>query len=121
MSLIELDKKNYEAAYEHVLKFLYIIFLLKWSNTHYQKDFFSKQFIEINEYFKLIEDLYDINHKNKKISEKYSSNSITTINERNSINNINNLNINSNLSNSVNTLNNNLTPFDNKLDENNYY
>ena len=121
MSLIELDKKNFEAAYEHVLKVLYIVILLKLSNIHYQRDFFVKQIIEINEYFRLIEDLYDIDLKNKNSLEKCSSNSITTINDRNSINNISNLNVNSNLSNSVNTLNNSLIPFENKLVENNYY
>ena len=120
LCLIELDKNNYEAAYEHVLKVLYIIFLLKLCNyNYYQKDFFFRQRVEINEYFKLIEDSYDRDLKNKQLLEKCSSKSIMTINDRNSLNNMSNLN-KSNLNNSLNTLNNSINMFENKENENNY-
>ena len=76
MGIIELDKKNFEAAYEHVVNALYNIFLLKLSgNTKYNKEFFDKAKIELNEYFQLIEDLYDKELKYRQQLEKSSSRS----------------------------------------------
>ena len=92
MGLIELDKKNYEAAYEHVLKVLYILFLLKLSNNNYNIEFFNKQKIEINDYFRLIEDSYEKEITNKQILDQSSSKSILTANDRKSLSNIYNLN-----------------------------
>jgi hypothetical protein len=120
MSLIELNKKNYLAAYEHVLKVLYIIFLLRiGNNNYYPSDVFNKLKTEINEYFKLIEDLYDIDFRNRQLVEKCSSKSILTINDRLSLNKsfLNTTNLN----NSTNTLNNSFIIFENKALENNFY
>ena len=118
ISIIELDKKNYESAYEHVLKVLYILFLLKLSsNNNFHFDFFNKQKIEINEYLQLIENTYEKDMKYKKLLEKSSSKSIITVNDRKSQSNIYN-----NLSNSMNTYNNNsFIIFENKDAENNFY
>ena len=79
MALIELDKKNYEASYEHVLKVLYILFLLKLTNN-YNVQQFNKLKIEVNEYFKLIEDTYEKDLGNKQIFEKSSSRSYLSSN-----------------------------------------
>ena len=118
ISLIELDKKNYESAYEHVLKVLYILFLLKLtSNNNFHFDFFNKQKIEINEYFQLIENVYEKDLKYKTLLVKSSSKSIMTVNDRKSQSNINN-----NLNTSNNTYNNNsFIIFENKEAENNFY
>ena len=122
MCLIELDKKNYEASFEHALKVLYIIILLKISNNnYYQNDFFNKQKTEIYEYFQLIEDTYDMDYKKKQLLEKYSSRSMLTINDRLSINSKNTFN-KFNLNNSINNLNYSNIFFDNnKAVENNFY
>ena len=117
MALIELKKNNFEASYEHVLKVLYILFLLKLSNN-YNVQQFNKQKIEINEYFKLIEDIYEKEFKNKQILEKSSSKSIFSSNERKSQNNINNNNINNSFN---NYHNNNFIIFENKNAENLFF
>ena len=118
LSIIELDKKNYVSAYEHVLKALYILFLLKLSsNNNFQFDFFYNQKIEINEYFQLIENTYEKDMNYKKLLEKSSSKSIMTANDRKSQSNIYH-----NLSNSMNNVNNNsFIIFENKDAENNFY
>ena len=118
LSIIELDKKNYVSAYEHVLKALYILFLLKLSsNNNFQFDFFNNQKIEINEYFHLIENTYEKDMNYKKLLEKSSSKSIMTANDRKSQSNIYH-----NLSNSMNNVNNNsFIIFENKDAENNFY
>ena len=116
MSIIELDKKNYEAAYEHVLKVLYIMFLLKLSTHNYHNNFFYKQKMEINEYFQLIETTYENDMKYKQFLEKSSSKSIITINDRKSQSNINNFNFNN-----ISNLNNNsFIIFENKEAEKNF-
>ena len=112
MALIELDKKNYEASYEHVLKVLYILFLLKLTNN-YNVQQFNKLKIEVNEYFKLIEDTYEKDLGNKQIFEKSSSRSYLSSNERKSQSIINYLNS------SLNNKNNNgFIIFENKNAEN---
>ena len=129
MSIIELDKNNYEAAYEHVLNVLYIVLLLKLSgNTNYDKDFFNRQKIEINEYFKIIEDLYDKDLKmRQQLLDRSSSTSIMNIYDRKSQINISPLNsLNLNMSSSYNNLNNSINNscsiiFENKAAENNFY
>jgi hypothetical protein len=126
MSIIELDKKNYVAAYEHVLKALYIVILLKLSgNNSYHKDFFNQQKIELNEYFKLIEDTYDQEMKFMQQYERSSSKSLLTINDRKSQANISvlssfNLN-NSSINFNNNNLNSSYIIFENKEAENNFY
>ena len=115
MSLIELDKKNYEASYEHVLKVLYIIFLLKLSNLTYHNNFFNRQKIEINEYFRLIEKTYEKDLRNKQLLEKSSSKSVITVNDRGSQGNINN-----DINNINNMNNNSFIIFENKEDEKNF-
>ena len=126
MSIIELDKKNYVAAYEHVLKALFIVILLKLSgNTSYHKDFFNQQKIELNEYFKLIEDSYDQEMKFIQQFERCSSKSLLTINDRKSQANISamsSLNMNNSSYNfNNNNLNSSYIIFENKEAENNFY
>ena len=116
MALIELDKKNYESSYEHVLKVLYILFLLKLSNNNYNIEFYNKQIIEINDYFRLIEDSYEKELKNKQNLEKSSSKSILTANDRKSLSNFNNP-----LNNSLNLNSNSFIIFENKEVENDFY
>ena len=113
MSIIELDKKNYEAAYEHVLKVLYIIFLLKISNINCNNDFFNRQKIEINEYFQLIENTYENDMKYKQFLEKSSSKSILTVND---FKNQSNINLNFSRNNSSSFI-----IFENKEAEDNFY
>lgn len=126
MSVIELDKKNYVAAYEHVLKAMYIVILLKLSgNSSYHKDFFNQQKIELNEYFKLIEDSYDQEMKFIQQFERSSSKSILTINDRKSQANISvmsSLNMNNSSYNfTSNNLNSSYIIFENKEAENHFY
>lgn len=126
MSVIELDKKNYVAAYEHVLKAMYIVILLKLSgNSSYHKDFFNQQKIELNEYFKLIEDSYDQEMKFIQQFERSSSKSILTINDRKSQANISvmsSLNMNNSSNNfTSNNLNSSYIIFENKEAENHFY
>ena len=121
MGLIELDKKNFLAAYEHIINALYIVFLLKLSgNTNYHKNFFDKQKIELNEYFQLIEDLYDKELKYKQQLEKSSSKSLLTSNERKSLMN-SSVNMSSSFYNYNNNLNSSYIIFENKAAENHYY
>lgn len=126
MSVIELDKKNYIAAYEHVLQALYIVILLKLSgNSSYHKDFFNQQKIELNEYFKLIEDSYDQEMKFIQQFERSSSKSLLTINDRKSQANISvmsSLNMNNSSYNfNNNNLNSSYIIFENKEAENHFY
>ena len=76
MCLIELQRKNYEASYAHILKILYIIIILKLGNNNnkykYDKSFFNQQKILIDKYFDLIGKSYEINFKSDKIT-KFSS------------------------------------------------
>ena len=116
MSLLELEKKNYVAAYEHVLNVLYIVFLLKLSNNYnYSNEFFNRKKFEINEYFKLIEDSYEKDIQEKQLLEKSSSKSIVTVNDKRS------KSIISNLNSSINNFNNSFIIFENKDAENNFY
>ena len=119
MGIIELDKKNFEAAYKHIINTLYIVFLLKLSgNTSYHKDFYDKQKIELNEYFQLIEDLYEKELKYKQQLEKSSSRSLLTLNDRKSLMNtsvMSSLNMNNSLYNRSNII------FENKAAENHFY
>ena len=116
LALIEIDKKNYVAAYEHILKVLYIVFLLKLSSNYkYHKDFFNSQKMEINEYFKLIEESYEKDLQTRLLLEKSSSKSILTANDRKSKSNISNLN------NSNSNFNNSFIIFENKDAENHFY
>jgi len=126
MSIIELDKRNYVAAYEHVLKVLYIVILLKLSGyDSYHKDFFNQQKIELNEYFKLIEDAYDQEMKFNQELERSSSKSIFTINDRKSQANVSvlsSLNMNNSSYNfNNNNLNSSYIIFENKEAENHFY
>ena len=126
MSVIELDKKNYIAAYEHVLQALYIVILLKLSgNSSYHKDFFNQQKIELNEYFKLIEDSYDQEMNFIQQFERSSSKSLLTINDRKSQANISvmsSLNMNNSSYNfNNNNLNSSYIIFENKEAENHFY
>ena len=114
IGLIELDKKNYKSAYEHILKVLYILFLLKLSNHNYNIEFFNKQKIEINEYFRLIEESYEKEIKKEQILDQSSSKSILTANDRKSLSNINNFN------NSLNLNSNSSIFFENKELENQF-
>ena len=114
IGLIELDKKNYKSAYEHILKVLYILFLLKLSNHNYNIEFFNKQKIEINEYFRLIEESYEKEIKKEQILDQSSSKSILTTNDRKSLSNINNFN------NSLNLNSNSSIFFENKELENQF-
>ena len=100
MCLIELDKKNYEKAYGHILKVLYLVIILKISNNNneYDKDFFNQQKFEIDKYFELIKKLYEIDIKNKKLSAGNSSDSNFNLDDIkiDLNNNINNPNIKNN-------------------------
>ena len=126
MSIIELDKKNYIAAYEHVLKALYIVLLLKLSgNSSYHKDFFNQRKIELTEYFNLIEDYYEQELKFRQQFERTSSKSLFTINDRKSqanISVISSLNMNNSSYNfNNNNLNSSYIIFENKEAENHFY
>ena len=119
MGIIELNKKNFQAAYEHIINALYIVFLLKLSgNSNYNKDFYDKQKIELNEYFQLIEDLYDKEIKYRLQLERSSSKSLLTLNDRKSLMNtsvMSSLNLNNSLYNSSFII------FENKAAENHFY
>ena len=119
MGIIELDKKNFQAAYEHIINALYIVFLLKLSgNSNYNKDFYDKQKIELNEYFQLIEDLYDKEIKYRQQLERSSSKSLLTSNDRKSLMNtsvMSSLNLNNSLYRSSFII------FENKAAENHFY
>jgi hypothetical protein len=119
MGIIELDKKNFEAAYQHIINALYIVFLLKLSgNPRYNKDFYDKQKIELNEYFELIEDLYDKELNHRQQLERSSSVGLLTSNDRKSL-------MNSSIMSSLNMNNSNYRSsfviFENKAAENNFY
>ena len=119
MGIIELDKKNFEAAYQHIINVLYIVFLLKLSgNTNYNKNFYDKQKIELNEYFQLIEDLYEKELKNRQQLERSSSKSLLTSNDRKSLMNtsvMSSINMNNSLYRSSYII------FENKAAENHFY
>ena len=119
MGIIELDKKNFEAAYQHIINVLYIVFLLKLSgNTNYNKNFYDKQKIELNEYFQLIEDLYEKELKNRQQLERSSSKSLLTSNDRKSLMNtsvMSSINMNNSLYRSSYII------FENKDAENHFY
>ena len=119
MGIIELDKKNFEAAYQHIINALYIVFLLKLSgNTNYNKNFYDTQKIELNEYFQLIEDLYEKELKYKQQLERSSLTSLLTSNDRKSLMNtsvMSSLNMNNSLYRSSYII------FENKAAENHFY
>jgi hypothetical protein len=102
------------------------VILLKLSgNSSYHKDFFNQQKIELNEYFKLIEDSYDQEMKFIQQFERSSSKSLLTINDRKSQANISvmsSLNMNNSSYNfNNNNLNSSYIIFENKEAENNFY
>ena len=71
MSFIELQKKNFEESYAHILKLLYIIIILKLgnSNNEFDKNFFNQQKIQIDKYFEMISKIHEIYIKHEKISK----------------------------------------------------
>ena len=83
LCLIELSKKNYEASYDHVLKVLYLLIVLKLGNNNneYDKDFFNHQKFEIDKYFEMIGKAYEMFIKKEKLIKKKSSELIFNFNE----------------------------------------
>ena len=78
MSLIEIQKKNFEASYSHILKMLYIIIILKLGNNNneFDKNFFNQQKIAIDKYFEMISKSHDIYIKQKKLKRSSYENDI---------------------------------------------
>ena len=83
MCLIELKKKKYEKSYEHSLKMLYLLILLKLSNNNnrYSNNFFNQQKFEIDKYLELIIKSYENHLKFVKIRKKSSSDNMFSIDE----------------------------------------
>ena len=74
LCLIELKKRKYEKSYEHSLKILYLLILLKLSNNNneYNNNFFNQQKFEIDKYLELIIKSYENHLKFVKLRKKSS-------------------------------------------------
>ena len=89
---IEIDKKNYTSAYEHILKAFYILVLLKYNNTNKEENLsFTNEQQTLEKYLSLIEKLKEKEkEKDNEIDnteEKSENESSENISNQSSINN----------------------------------
>ena len=89
---IEIDKKNYSSAYDHILKALYILILFKYYNTNKEENIsFNIEQETIEKYLSLIEKLKDKEkEKDNEIDnteEKSENESSENVSNQSSINN----------------------------------
>jgi len=89
---IEIDKKNYSSAYDHILKAFYILILLKYNNTNKEENLsFTNEQQTIEKYLTLIERLKEKEkEKDNEIDnteEKSENESSENISNQSSLNN----------------------------------
>ena len=98
MGLIDLQRKNYDSSYEHILKVLYLIIILKISNNNneYDKNFINQQKMEIDKYLEMISKSYEKYIKSEKLDKEKNINS-----DENKESNTNDLVIENNTTNNI--------------------